>query len=246
METEPMDQVLAILRACPGIQSLSVWDINCYEPSLLKLREEFQFLPTPSRSGVPFPKLRQLSLPSLYLCTGQRHFAHPLFRNLTHLEALIVDWFVDYDDDPQEWDWRTGLTQLKHLTHFLVSAPICMDQTLEQGIREILVHCPPSLQVFISWIENFGPYGSAETNQIEAIQRGDLDIRVVLVFMEDEDSSSSDDEGGPNKDSSSDSRAIICSVQDREQDWNGAEVEKTIWRRAEEVIEGRRRRLRGE
>jgi hypothetical protein len=159
-----------------------------------------------------------------------------LFKKVTHLEPL--DWHF-YGS---EWDWKT-LDQLKYLTHLRCTPPIARYQSLEKAIRYILDHCLPSLQVLIAWTDALGERGrgrgAAGAGEIKAIQRGDLDIRVILAFTERDNGC----EGGLKEDSFVGYPVISCSDEHHIREWKGVEYNKSLWKRAEEIIEGRRRRL---
>jgi hypothetical protein len=225
-----MDQVIEILKACPGICILTFWHIETRESSYLTLQKELHNLARSSPSGVPFSNLRQLSLKCPIFPKGQRHFVHPIFRELTHLEAFEGFWF-----DGGGWSWKTGLRNLKHLTHLRAPAPLVgPGQSLQERIEKILELCPSSLQVLIVWIAHLSRGGGVPANELEAFKMGDIDSRVVLAHTED--NTFGEDSTG---------YALFYPYEDRVRDWSGVELDG-LWRRAEELIERRRSRLQGE
>jgi hypothetical protein len=137
------------------------------------------------------------------------------------------------------------LDQLKHLTHLRCTPPTDRYQGLEGAIRHILDHCPPSLQVFIVWIHPAVESSSgrpAIVDEIRATQRGDLDIRVVLATGKGINPTVMVNHS--EEDSFINYPWIRRPTWDQMVEWTGIEYEKSFWKRAEEMIEGRRRRQR--
>jgi hypothetical protein len=152
--------VAAVLEVCKGIKTLAIWSHKSSEE-------------TKKAIASPFLSPTRLSIIAELFFSGQHHFSHPIFQNVTHLEVVC------YDND--DWEWDT-LSRLQHLTHlsfdsryFLVPPP-----SFSQLVKNTISSCPVTLRVFVLWIDSALP-GDYEWEDINSIYEGRADSRAVVA-----------------------------------------------------------------
>lgn len=205
------NDVAAILKACKGIETLAIWSFKSAEPTK-------KVIASPVLSPL------RLSVIAELFFIGQRHFAHPIFQNVTHLEVVC------YDDD--DWEWET-LSQLRHLTHLCFDARYfnATPRSYSQLVKDTIAFCPPTLRVFILWYDSalHSLSGGDQSEDIDSIYKGAVDLRAVVAHEGRSDGTTG---------------IQFCrDFPDILKDWAGLSEDKDFWTQAEDRIEERRRRL---
>ncbi|KAJ2923486.1 hypothetical protein H1R20_g13611, partial [Candolleomyces eurysporus] len=161
----PHDTMTSFIEACPGLQTLALWDF-------VRSRETQEFLTSlrlaPSR----------LSVIGGMFSEDEYHFHHPIFQNVTHLEFF---WEDEYD-----WSWDS-LSQLKRLTHLSLQVDLRFGlPNFVEAVRDVISACPPCLRILVIWVDanEFFCEGESAVERLEdidAICRGEADPRAVVA-----------------------------------------------------------------
>jgi hypothetical protein len=207
--TQVTEDTVAALQACRNLNTLAIWTStqNIAMRALLS-------------SSLLSP--RHLSIVAEMFYRHERHLAHPIFRNLTHLDIV---W-----DDEKQWD-LDALPQLESLTH--LSLDIRFSPRPAQLIKRIASLSPASLRVLVLWIVSFHEFcdGHVHLADIKAICEGEVDPRAVIAYS-----------GKIRADTGMHPEyAIMRSYEDMLYDWSGEQTfGNDLWALAEEKIEARR------
>lgn len=102
--------------------------------------------------------------------------------------------------------------------------------------------CPPSLRVFIAWIDIRLTHSLEASEVIKAIQRGEVDARVVLALTEEDHSACPHTEGlsADGEGDFVDCYTLTSSFGDQAIEWGKIDEESNLWTRAEQLIHSRR------
>ncbi|TEB38273.1 hypothetical protein FA13DRAFT_735435 [Coprinellus micaceus] len=155
-----------ILEKCHAVQSLALW-----------VSTEF---PTPRLQALLTSRLlaavQRISVSHFVFGPGQGTFSLPILRDITHLNVLWPE-----EDSPWEWGSLVGLSSLTHLEvdiYFSIKSPIWLAEAL-------VGHCPPTVRVLIMGILLDGSESGDTVKEIAAIDRGEVDFRVVLCGFDE-------------------------------------------------------------
>lgn len=169
---------------------------------------------------------------SIYLQHTPRDefFAHPIFKNVTHLELFGV-----YYECWLSWRWDT-LSHLKSLTHISLHMDFYQPGQLAKLVKQAAASCSPGLRVILVWFHHsFSGWINAERefSDIMAIHSGDVDLRAVVAYR------------GPTKGSTGFVELGMINRENRDMlcEWSGQYTREDFWTQAEDQIEERRRQL---
>lgn len=165
----------------------------------------------------------RLSVFSESFTDSQYRFHYPIFHNVTHLDLVC--------DDEDSWNGSSSLAQLTKLTHLSLDVRYFV-QSAAKLARDVLDLCQPSVCILILWLqlehfhEDHRCFG-----EVKAIFAGEIDIRVVLACMG----------GGFYR--TEKYASIHRGCDDMLRDW-GVDSTTGFWKKAEAIVEGRRRRVK--
>ncbi|KAF6761234.1 hypothetical protein DFP72DRAFT_34984 [Ephemerocybe angulata] len=150
--------IAEVLQKCRSVTSLAFWDIGSgYKTSLSQNLSTIALTPT-----------RLSLLTDLVPPTG-RHFRHPIFQAVTHLDLC-----VEPNKSPG-WTWTTlkEMASLTHLSLFLsnVGGP-------RQFAQVPVKYLPPSFRVLVICVHR-----SADDDEIKAMSEGRVDPRAMVAFL---------------------------------------------------------------
>jgi hypothetical protein len=211
----------SFIQSCRGLKMLALW---YYLPG-----EETQIFFASLRQVAP----SHLSVNRHMLPMRQRHFLHPIFQDVTHLEVI---W-----EPKDDWSWDS-LSQLKRLTH--LSLDLHLDSPdFVKIVRDVIGDCPPCLRVLVIWSDTDSYFYNEENHLpldslgVRAIARGDIDPRAVVAWSDQ----TLKDLPCPQSE-----QPIMRNYNDVKNDWAGLSAPgEDFWAQAERVIEGRMQRRTG-
>ncbi|KAF5326645.1 hypothetical protein D9611_000706 [Ephemerocybe angulata] len=151
----PPHFIAPIVEKCSSVLSLTIWSTGYTlpEPNMLM--------------GLTGSAPRRLSLTVSAIALQERHFSHPIFQEVTHLDIFCVD-------RDEEMAWAT-LKGLKNLTHLSVqSHPGEQHQQILRGI-------PAGLHVVVLYVSS--EVQDDTKSVIKAIDAGQADERAVICLL---------------------------------------------------------------
>lgn len=216
--TGPIGAIIIMLKSLQNLQTLVIWDWHA------TLHEAI---------AASHPALTRLSLTRTRPLPAQRHFTHPMFQNVTHLEIV---W--RYPECWEGWKWES-LQQLEHLTHFALNLiSNFLDKISPNGlvdlVKGVISNCPGTVRVLILWVPRYAffqrPFRDARTFEhvCKIDDRGRVVVGCFIAHPEEEHGGVPDDV------------PIKRSFEENLYDWAGVSTGKSFWNLAEDEISERR------
>ncbi|KAF5317231.1 hypothetical protein D9611_003843 [Ephemerocybe angulata] len=198
--------IAGVLQKCRSVTSLAFWtgQGSGYKSSLSQNLSTIALNPT------------RLSLPTdLFPPTG-RHFHHPIFQAVTHLDLCLEE-----QNESPGWTWTT-LKEMASLTH--LSLFLSYVEDLQQFVQAHVEYLPPSLRVLVICV-----LWGADVGEIKAMSEGRIDTRATVAFLGD-----SSGEEPPCR------HTFSMTWTELQNEWkHPSKVYPDVWTRAEKLIEQR-------